>query len=240
MHIPYHRSFSNMFVWIIFWGFLVHCISFANADGLSSDDPSLSNGNINLFQNTDSLDPTNSNLISDSNLEIPDMLFSDDAHVGIENSLDPTLLAAGCGSISSTDDEANLYSGARKKSRKRRGEEGACSNPASASDSNPKLSLPTLDQIVSPANRNSPPSPPSSNNPIKNMVTEGLNVKNGLIFKFFENYYGRCLSEKWYCSSGDEKDASLDADGIHWTLRNTVPSKCFLFFSFFLALSAHV
>ena len=117
-----------MFVWILFWGFLVHGISFANADALSNE-------NINLFDDTDSLDPTYSNLISDNNLNIPDMFFNDeddvnsansfvsDNDIGINNSLDSTLLAAGCSSISTTDDEANLYSGARRKSRIRRGQE---------------------------------------------------------------------------------------------------------------------
>ena len=232
MHIPYHRSFSNMFVWILFWGFLVHGISFANADALSNE-------NINLFDDTDSLDPTYSNLISDNNLNIPDMFFNDeddvnsansfvsDNDIGINNSLDSTLLAAGCSSISTTDDEANLYSGARRKSRIRRGQETtACPNPAAGP--NPKLSLPTLDQIGSSGNKNPPPEP-SDNNPMKNMAIEGLTVKNGLIIKIFDDYYGRCLSEKWSCSSGDENDMSLDADGFHWTLRNSVPSKWFFF-----------
>lgn len=252
-----------MSVWkTVFWGFIFlnyYCIRFASADGLATDDLSFNgNENINPLPNTDLLGSTNSNSILDNSNIMPNMFLNDDDDASSANTFvsddaessniidDLTLIAAAdCSSslINTDDDNANLYSRRRgKKARRRRGQavargETACPNPAAPPPNIPNLSLPSLDQIVSPANRNSPPPPPPSNNPVKNAIMNNLNVKNGLIFKFFEVYYGRCLSEKWFCSSGDEKDMSLDADGAKWTLRNTVPSEWFFFFLLYPRMS---
>lgn len=233
---------NDMSARILVFGFFLHCISFSSADGVSAnglftDGVSIDGGftdglslfndkNIDPLQNSYSLDPTNSDLVSedldgsDTFLNDPD---SDLFASSVDSINDPTLVAA-CTSINNDD-----YLG-KKKARARR--QAACRDPAS--DFNPNLSLPTLDQVF-PADKEDP-TPPENRRPDKTMNTViipgawALEVIN-LLYKNLED----CPDDtSRICSSDEKSDVVLESNGVTWTLKaGTGEDSKFVFLSVF-------
>lgn len=205
--------------------FFLRYISLASADAVSTDELSLFDENIDPLQSAYFLDATNPDLVSDTTFnEDSDLfntlpngpgsdLFASDADLNPIN--DPNLIAD-CNSIQ------NGY--LRKKARARR---QTCSNPAS--DFNPNLSLPTLDQI-SPLGADQEPSEPESEREKAEIdVINGFILRMGSMLRATDIFLRSCVAdEKRVCSSGDEQDVELEENKITYTLTKGTPSKfCF-------------
>lgn len=243
-----------MSVRILVFGIFLHYISFSSADGVLADgvfangfptdgvstDGGFTDGlswfndeNIDPLQNTYSLDPTSSGLVSED-LDGFDTFLNDPGSDLFASSVDPNdpTLVADCTSIKNDD-----YLG-KKKARVRR--QTACRNPASNFD--PNLSLPTLDQVFPADNEN--PVPPNNEDPVPPKIDRGKKVMNEIVvpgawfLELVDTYYRsfKECSHNMICSSNQKSDVSLESNGVTWTLRNAESGK----FVFFLFTSTHL
>ena len=200
---------SSMSPWIYALGFFLRYISFSSADGVSTDELSLFNEDIDPLESTYLLSPKDPDLVSDVNLIIDDSdgldMFPNDLGSDLFASgsdfnsiIDPTLVTD-CSSIE------NSY--LRKKARLRR--ETSCHNPYP----NPSLTLPTLDQI-SPSEASKDPLQPQS--PRQKKITNVLNevfLQGGLILKTSDLIVKDCHSgERRVCSSDNGYNIQLEGN----------------------------
>ena len=212
-----------MFARMLILGLFLYFISFPAADGVSADglftDGVSTDGlslfnddNIDPLQSIYSLDPTNSDLVSED-LDGFDTFLNDPGSdlfaSGVGSITDPTLVAE-CTSINNDN-----YLG-KKKARTRR--QTSCRNPAS--DFNPNLSLPTLDQVF-PAD-NEDPTPPENRRPDKTMNTVIIPGAWALevIDLLYKNWTDCPDSAHRICSSDQESDVRLESNGKTWALKS--------------------
>lgn len=225
---------------ILVFGLIFYCVSFSSADGVYNDGlftDAVSTDGLLLFndesidpvQNTHSLDPTKSDLISED-LDGFDTFLNDpgsDLFAGSFDSINDPTLVADCTSINNDD-----YLG-KKKARTRR--QAACRNRAS--DFNPNLSLPTLHQIFPTDNENpvppnsEDPTPPENRRPDKTMNTVVIpGIWTGELIYAIKKILWDCPDvNSRTCSSSLESDTQLSDNGGIWTLLNAERRKFFVF-----------
>lgn len=235
---------------ILVFGIFLHLISFSNVDGIFSnglftDEVSTDGGftdglswfndeNVDPLQDIYSLDPT---LVSED-LDGFDTFLDDSGSdlfggSSIDSINDPTLLAE-CTSTNTNNDYPS-----KTKARVRR--QAACRNRAS--EFNPKLSLPTLDQVF-PADNENPKSESESPNsgdseqPRRkppNRVMNEIIVPGAGTLKFLDlsvQYLTDCgPGENPVCSSGQSSDIVLESSETTWNVK--VGIFCTFVFFFF-------
>lgn len=227
-----------MFARVLVFGTFLRCIGFSSADGIFADAFStdgvsadggftdglswFNNENIDPLQITYSLDPTRSDLVS-GNLDGFDTFLNDpgsDFFASSVDSINDPTLVADCTSNNNDD-----YLGKRK-ARLRR--QTTCRDPAS--DFNPNLSLPTLDQVFPTDNED--PEPPKADRG-KKMMNEII-VPGAWFLKLIDTVYENLTdcSHNRICSSNLQSDVLLESNGVTWTVRYGTNSKFVHFFVF--------
>ena len=204
--------------WILTFYFFLHYIGFSGADGVSADEPTLFNEDIDPLQSNYLLDTTNPDLFSDANFIAEDSggldlipndpgsdLFASDND--LDSIVDPPLVAD-CTSI----DNGYLL----KKTRVRR--ETACRNPYS----DPSLSLPTLDQISPSEAKKGPFRPKSPRAKEFADVLNEITVELGLILRTADWILKDCHSDETrVCSSDNGYKIQLEDNKETYTLTDS-------------------
>ena len=181
----------------------------------------------NFSDDDDDDDDENSDLfdiLANSGPNLNSDLFVSDAN--LDSIIDPTSFdIADCGPIN------NGVLRRDKNTRVRR--ETACHNPQFNSD--PSLSLPTLDQV----NREDPLRPKTEDEKKRADAINNFFLRTGLFPKATDIILRECHreDEKTICNSGKGIDILLEGNGETYTLLTSTRGKCFLF-SFFFSCSA--
>lgn len=230
--------------WILFWGVILDCIDFSNADGgftdgLFTDELSMFNEDIDPFRsiNTYSLNSMSPDVVSSMNFNDensdadsgayadpdsdsysesdPDLFASSAADSNSNSIVDTTTNKIAAECSSYINDDNVLHK--NKKARVRLRRETACRNPDSNPDI-PTLSLPTLED---------PLRPKTDREQVNQDKMNDYILGSGPLLRGANMVLKTCPpDEQRVCSSGNRRDIHRETEGGGYTLTSSTAGKC--------------